>query len=294
MKKQSREDIVHFRNEIYYSHIIAQGTKASVNTIELHSVYEDESKIYILMDLCEGDTLLERCNTFGCMPEYMFAKVFQQMVSAVSYLHQMNVAHLDLKLENWVFCSTKPLDPGYMQLKLIDFGSAHLVSFNSARNKIVESDACIGTTYIWPPETVSDNLYSTDSDIWALGVCGYLMLFQHMIFVDDDHDDEKTEARILKGFDPTVKKGYGDHFPEQVPVSSEVRSLITRCLAYDRNNRPTARELLQSPFYVIYHDDIAIAALLANMMHIVGQKAIGVKYLIRSEIIKIVRRRGVL
>eukprot|EP01084_Bolivina_argentea_P155094 270314_1 len=53
---------------------------------------------------------------------------------------------------------------------------------------------------------------------------------------------------IQKGFDPTVKTGYGAWFPKQIPVSEQAKDLMARLMDYDTSKRLNAKEALQHPW----------------------------------------------
>ena len=54
------------------------------------------------------------------MPEPEAAHIFRQIVSAVAYMHKLNVVHRDLKLENILINDAK----NESVIKIIDFGFA--------------------------------------------------------------------------------------------------------------------------------------------------------------------------
>jgi len=72
------------------------------------------------MELCRGGELFEYLSAHGArgLSEMQAAKHIRDMLSAIIYLHENNIMHRDLKLENFLFDS-KSSDAS---LKLIDFG----------------------------------------------------------------------------------------------------------------------------------------------------------------------------
>ena len=68
--------------------------------------------------LCTGGELFEKIVDNGYFTEEIAAKMFKQILSALSYCHSMNVIHRDLKPENFLFSSHAP----NADLKIIDFG----------------------------------------------------------------------------------------------------------------------------------------------------------------------------
>ena len=100
------------------------------------------------------------------MPEDEVKIIFRQIVKAIDYCHNQNVAHRDIKLEN-VLLTT---GDGF-SVKLIDFGFS----------VIVQDDAKLaiycGTPSYMAPEIVSKQEYfGKPVDIWSLGVLLYAML----------------------------------------------------------------------------------------------------------------------
>ena len=109
------EGLEQLRNEIW---IMCQLDLPYIVRIE--EVYESENEMYIVQELCSGGELFDRLEE---QPDYHYseaqcAKLVKQMVSAVRYLHSKGIIHRDLKLENFLFASTRPDS----ELKMIDFG----------------------------------------------------------------------------------------------------------------------------------------------------------------------------
>ncbi|WFD30278.1 non-specific serine/threonine protein kinase [Malassezia sp. CBS 17886] len=107
------------------------------------------------------------CDLFECLqqhqglPEARARLVFAQIVDAVHYLSTLGVYHRDLKDENCV------VDAAF-QVKLVDFGSAVLISENALERLL--SKFC-GTLSFASSEILAGRQYAAPSaDVWSLGV----------------------------------------------------------------------------------------------------------------------------
>lgn len=63
------------------------------NIVTLHSVYEDSSYVYLVMELLRGGELLDRIWRLQRMCEFEASAVLKTVVSAVAYLHENGVVH---------------------------------------------------------------------------------------------------------------------------------------------------------------------------------------------------------
>lgn len=57
---------------------------------------------YVVTEYCQGGNLLEALQKQKIKSEKEVAMLMKQIVSAITYMHQMNIAHRDLKLDNIV------------------------------------------------------------------------------------------------------------------------------------------------------------------------------------------------
>ena len=70
------------------------------NIVRLEEVYESESEIYLVQELCLGGELFDRLDE---QPDYHYteaqcARLVKQMLCAVRYLHSKGIIHRDLKV----------------------------------------------------------------------------------------------------------------------------------------------------------------------------------------------------
>ena len=69
------------------------------NIVKLVDVFSDQLHIYMVMELMKGGELLERLQRRHSFTEQQASAIIKQLVSAVSFMHQKNVVHRDLKPE---------------------------------------------------------------------------------------------------------------------------------------------------------------------------------------------------
>lgn len=136
----------------------------------LHGLFRDEDNMYIATALASGGDLLAWCQE-GPRPslerEQMIAPFVVQCCSAVRHLHDLNVAHLDLSLENILLDNSS----GEPRIKLIDFGQAHVSRFCEP--------ATFSKVIYRAPEVMGREMFDAfKADIFSLGVVIYIMTCQ--------------------------------------------------------------------------------------------------------------------
>jgi calcium-dependent protein kinase len=199
------------------------------NIVRLEEVYENESEIFLVQELCTGGDLFDRLDEQSDFhySEWKCAMLVKQMLSSVRYLHSKNIIHRDLKLENFLFSSTD----ADSELKMIDFGlSKHFAHPGELQNESV------GTPYTIAPEIINGE-YDEKVDVWALGVITYLLLSGETPFGGVDGESLiSVRTRILKGYCGFEPADIWDR------VSNDAKVFIKRLLEPDVSRRPTARE----------------------------------------------------
>lgn len=211
--------------------------------IKLYDVYEDKFNLYLVTELCSGGELFDAISAKGTYSEKECAQVVRQIFEALNHLHSHDIAHCDLKPDNFLFKTSKQ-----KILKVIDFGMAKRVSRRDHLTNLV------GTPYYTAPE-VLDHKYHTGADIWSIGVVMFVMLFGYPPFYVNPQEypgrkEAKAIYRLIKeGFTEKVQDGYGAYFPKKIRVSANAKDLIAKCLTTDVKARPTALEALAHPWF---------------------------------------------
>ena len=202
------------------------------NIVRFYGVFQDENYVYLVLELCQHGTVLEMLKKHNPFSEEQTSKICFQLVCALVYLHEHRVIHRDLKLQNLL------LDENDV-MKLADFGlSAHLESDDEKKMTI-----CGTPSYLSPEVVVGGKKGHTYSvDIWATGVCAFLMLTGKQPF---QSSDKKITYKKISHVNYV--------WPERPHLSEEAHDFVDRALQKDPESRPVAKELLSHPFIVKYN-----------------------------------------
>ncbi|KAM7250972.1 hypothetical protein ACFE04_022855 [Oxalis oulophora] len=208
------------------------------NLVQFYDSYEDHDNVYIVMELCEGGELLDRILSRGGRYSEDDAKeVMVQILNVVAFCHLQGVVHRDLKPENFLFTSKDENST----LKAIDFGLSDFVRPDERLNDIV------GSAYYVAPE-VLHRAYSTEADVWSIGVIAYILLCGSRPFW------ARTESGIFRA----VLKAEPSFDEEPWPsLSPEARDFVKRLLNKDPRKRLTAAQAL-SHSWIKSHSDIIV------------------------------------
>ena len=145
------------------------------NIIQIKDSYETPDQYKLILEYCNGNTLLNYVQNHGKLSKKVVVKIMTKLLSAVEYMHKMGVVHRDLKLENIVLENKD--DP--TSVKIIDFG--HAAYFEEGQRLYGKK----GTRIFKAPE-ISKGCYDNKCDIYSLGVIAYSMLFAAYPSDDDN------------------------------------------------------------------------------------------------------------
>ncbi|MCO5585644.1 hypothetical protein L7F22_039579 [Adiantum nelumboides] len=118
------------------------------NIIRFKEVCLTPTHLAILMEYAAGGELFDRICNAGRFSEDEARFYFQQLISGVSYCHDMQICHRDLKLENTLLDeSPSP------RLKICDFGYSKSLLLHS------QPKSTVGTPAYIAPEVLSRKEY---------------------------------------------------------------------------------------------------------------------------------------
>jgi serine/threonine protein kinase len=175
--------------------------------------YFPDGRPYFVMELCEGQSLLEYVRRQGPLPPADAITIARQIAQALAEVHDHGVIHSDVTPSNVLVVGTRPL-----QVKLLDFGLAAIA------DELFEdenSDFVLGTPAYISPEQLH-GLPATDrSDQYGLGCVFYEMLVGHPPY---QHENVRELCMMhIQAPIPVAESIYG-------PLPAKLTTAITTCL----------------------------------------------------------------
>lgn len=174
VKIVEKQMIQEYYGKTTYQEIEILKTLNHSNLIELIEIIETDKTYYIITELLKT-LLFDYLEFTGAISEIEAKVLFQQIISAIKYLHSKMICHRDLKLENLMFDSEG-------RLKLLDFGFSKI--FN--REELCTS-YCGSPDYASPELWLREPYIGPEVDIWALGVILYIMVTSYVPFSSPSH-----------------------------------------------------------------------------------------------------------
>ncbi|KAF5380907.1 hypothetical protein D9615_003884 [Tricholomella constricta] len=166
------------------------------NIIETVDIVSDHGLYYEVMEYAPFDLFSVVMSGKMCRPEIYC--VFRQICDGVEYLHEMGLAHRDLKLDNCVMTKDNVV-------KLIDFGTATVFHYpgkaHTPATGIVGSDP-----YLAPEVLTSDAYDPRKTDVWSVAIIFMCMVLRRFPWkIPDPKTDPSFRAFVHAHPDLSLK-----------------------------------------------------------------------------------------
>ncbi|WP_371330070.1 protein kinase [Streptomyces sp. TP-A0356] len=137
---------------------------------------EHEGRLFLVMELVEGDSLSRVLSDDGPLPAERVAHIAAQAAAGLAVAHEQGIVHRDIKPGNLL------LDAGGT-VKIGDFGIARFMDDPSAA--LTATGQIVGTSLYIAPERALGKPAGPASDVYSLGCVLYQLLTGHPPFRAD-------------------------------------------------------------------------------------------------------------
>jgi uncharacterized RDD family membrane protein YckC/tRNA A-37 threonylcarbamoyl transferase component Bud32 len=221
--RQSGKDL-DFRVAAMLREAIAQARLNHPNVVTIYYVGREGEEPFLAMELLPGPTLAEKMKLEGPVSYGDAIRYGIQVASALEHAHQFGIVHGDVKPANLLLTSEQ-------DIKLSDFGLSSLPS--NEKPGVVS-----GTPAYLAPE-VLDGTVSTQSDMYALGVTLFELVFGRLPFA---LHGETVRERLSTHLTATID--FPAEWPNHIP--REFATIISKLLAKTPEERYASYQELRT------------------------------------------------
>ena len=201
------------------------------NIVSLYEIYESKKYIYLVTEYLSGKDLIEKLIKKKRFNEEEALRIFFQLLDAMTYMHKMNICHLNLRAEHILFDKNN-------RPKIVGFG------YSSFYEKDKNIEGTYGSLCYACPEIIDEAPYNPElADVWSLGVILYVLICGYLPFSDED--DNKNKILISNG---------KVDFPKE--MSNKLKDLLRHMLDKNPKKRYTFQKIVKHPWLKPYTEKI--------------------------------------
>ncbi|OMJ87319.1 hypothetical protein SteCoe_11005 [Stentor coeruleus] len=191
------------------------------NIIEYIEHFSDEKYFFIVTELCKGFSLLRKSKQVEKFSEIEASNTMYEILQAVEYMHNNNIVHRDLSLEN-------------VQIKDFTCNTIKIAGFDylSELGPDGKTQGVYGSLHFIAPE-VFRGKYNEKVDIWSCGIIAYILITGKYPYIGF----HKIEQVGKMPFELTDEKCAG--------FSGELKNLMKKMLDMNPESRISASDALK-------------------------------------------------
>lgn len=199
------------------------------NFLYLHESFDSLEELVMIYEFVSGVDIFERIGTANFeLNEFEVVNYIRQVCQALEFLHSKSYGHLDIRPENIVYTTRM----GRI-IKIIELGQArHLTPGEQIKIQYTTAEYSA-------PEIHQNEMISTVTDMWSVGVLVYVLLSGLNPFIAE------TNQQMIDNISNAEYSFDDEYFKD---VSVEALDFIDRLLTKDRRHRMTAAEALNHPW----------------------------------------------
>ena len=186
------------------------------NVVRFHEWYETTNHIWMVVELCTGNSLDSVLTQDKCLPEETVRCFGVEIAKALFYVHSLDILYCDLK-------PSRIMLDGAGVLKLSDFALARVEGEDDFYDNLLqeqnsdgddEDHNCRGTEmeqgkrpkpspHYMAPEVLNGGTHSKEADLWSFGCVLYEMFIGEQPFVADSFPE--LVSKIFKDDSPHLR-----------------------------------------------------------------------------------------
>ena len=218
------------------------------NIVPIYRADETGGFVYFAMAYVDGQSLAERVREHGPLGAREAAGYLRDVALALGYAHAQGVIHRDVKAENIL------IDRASGKAMVTDFGIARV----QAAAPLTATGHVLGTVHYMSPEQVAGDKLDGRTDLYALGVVGYLALSGAFPF------DHETASAVLVAH---VTKRAPSIFTAAPGTPPSLGAVIDRCLMREASQRfATGDDVARALEKVLANPEIDAAAVVPRVL----------------------------
>ncbi|KAL9636700.1 MAG: hypothetical protein Q9164_002661 [Protoblastenia rupestris] len=205
------------------------------NIVQYLGSNSDDEHFNIFLEYVAGGSVAKMLNCYGTLNEALIRNFVRQILAGLSYLHGRDIIHRDIKGAN-VLVDNKGV------VKISDFGISKRVEASALlqpqkNGGHIHRPSLQGSVFWMAPEVVRQTSYTRKADIWSLGC-----LIVEMFTGTHPFPNCSQLQAIFQIGNSSAKP----NVPES--ASDEGKDFLGKTFELDHEKRPSADELLLSPF----------------------------------------------
>jgi mitogen-activated protein kinase kinase kinase len=203
------------------------------NIVQYLGASSSAEHLNIFLEYVPGGSVQTMLNSYGALREPLIRSFVRQIVTGLAYLHQREIIHRDIKGAN-ILVDNKGV------IKISDFGISKKIEVSNILNGAGNNKnrpSLQGSVFWMAPEVVKQTSYTRKADIWSLGC-----LVVEMMTGNHPFPDCSQLQAIFKIGGAKISPTVPDH------ASPEAKTFLSQTFEVEHVKRPSADELLFSPF----------------------------------------------
>lgn len=165
--------------------------------VEIYTVIESESALYLVFEYVDGQTLETRLDIDGRLPFSKVKNIFKYVCRGLQYAHSQDVVHCDLKPGNIMLYDDD-------KAKVMDFGVAKKTADHDTGARTVA-----GTPAYMAPEQ-QKGFMRKQSDVYSLALCVYEALVGQVPWTVQGFDIASKKIVPVSKLAPHIPKAVND------------------------------------------------------------------------------------